>query len=154
MDFETAVGLCLQTPPVSTFVTVLDDGTAQAATLQGLRTTDYLVGYSNSYIRLNLNAICHHASGKKVPMPPRTSAVELHGAELEVLRTLRDKDVEDVRLRFKQGELDEIEATRSVENNSRLAFILDEVAYGDVTIKRKDRKTSQISVTKKRRVKK
>lgn len=87
-------------------------------------------------------------------MPPRTSAVELHGAELEVLRTLRDKDVEDVRLRFKQGELDEIEATRSVENNSRLAFILDEVAYGDVTIKRKDRKTSQISVTKKRRVKK
>lgn len=154
IEFETGLALCFQKPSTPVFVVVFDDGSAEVATLRSLRVTDYMVGYDLPYIRINLNALCCQVLGSDKLMPPRLPPLELLDKEREVFKLLHEGGADEVRLRLKDGAVSEIESVKKHEGAQRIADLMQDINYGEITVKIERGKPVHTTTVKKKRTKK
>lgn len=152
--FEVGLALCLQKRAVPVFVVVLDDGTAEVATLHSLRITDYMVGYDHPYIRVNLNTLCAEFFNSNKLMPPRVPAVELLDQERRIINSVRDQQLSEVKLHLKNGEIERLETTERFTELQNISNLMGDIGYGEITVQVENGKTVSVKKTKKTKTKK
>jgi hypothetical protein len=143
--FEFYVTLALSRQPV--FLLVFRDGGVQLATeaeYSGGATS--LIGGLADHIRLSLNEILRAVFPNIDLTPERESRISVSDEEFDVLVMLRTGDYSSVTIRYRDGELERIEAEEEVPER-RVIDILKEADYQDVTIKQRDGKVVHLSRT-------
>lgn len=154
VDFEAGLALCFQNPSTPVFVIVFHDGTTEIATLHSLHATDFLVGYDLPYIRINLNTICCDLIGNDSLMPPRTLALELLEEERDALYALRKSGADEIQLRMKEGQIEEIKSVKVHKGAERIAEIIQDMNFGEITVSVQNGKPAHTKTTHKKRTKK
>lgn len=153
LKFETGLSLCFHRPATPMFIVVFDDGSADIASLHSLRVTEYMVGYELPYIRINLNTLCCEIMGNDEIMPPRLNPLDsLSSDEIEVIKALSEKGADEIRIRLKNGSINEIERTQKHDSAERISELMREMNFGQITVKVENGKPAHTVSTKKKKV--
>lgn len=126
------------------YLIVFSDG--KAAALEGGRLAwncrEFKIG---DHICINLNRLASGIFEGKDFTPVYHS--DLDNNEVAVLLHMRDRDCESVSVKTKDGKIELIEATQTVEAQKRIVDLLKEHAYQDITVKRRGGKIVLIKRT-------
>ena len=141
----------MSTQPWPIFLVIFEDGYAEIATLHDLRITDSIVGYQHPYLRINLNTLCCEMLGNENCMPPLFQSDCFSSEEIELINDVRDGGLDELHIRFKQGNIDRIDRTKRVEGAQKIVDILRETQFGEITVQVHDGRAVQTTITKKTR---
>jgi len=143
--FEFYVTLALSRQLV--FVLMFQDGEVQLATeVQYSGGATSILGGLADHIRLSLNEILQAVFPNVDLVPERDSRISVSDEEFDVLLMLRTGSYNSVTIKYRNGEMERIEAEEEVPER-RIIDILKEADYQDVTIKRRDGKVVHVSRT-------
>lgn len=151
-DFELAIMMCSANPPMNFFIIVFDDGSAKVATLQSLWYNEATNGYATPYLRISLNALVCETLGSDRFTPEKVHPIVLNGEELDVIGNLREGGFDDMHVRVKNGEVHQIDKSRSIRDAERISDLLDQTRFGEITIKIENSKVVHTQHLKKERL--
>lgn len=147
-SLEMAIILCSQKTPV--FVMVLDDGFADIVVHDSIKFMELVGGYK-SYLLINVNNIWREimgdTEGKYIAEPPM--AVAVAKSEAEALTALRNKANDAVKVHLQGGNITRIDTTKQVDGAERIADLLKETNFGEVTVKVENGKAVHTEMVKK-----
>jgi DNA-binding transcriptional MerR regulator len=149
--FDVYVLHTLQRHPV--YVVVLEDGTGLLATEDEYMRSKRLNTLNVSHVVINLNNIMQRMITDKDLWPIYKKQMALTPEELNLLSYIRDGDYKEVKVKFKDGKVDLFEGTQSLERQEKLADILQQDDFQEVTLKRENGKTVQVSRIVKKKLK-
>jgi DNA-binding transcriptional MerR regulator len=142
-EFYVTQAMLLQ--PV--FLIVFEDGEvellAEGQSSEGLTR---MIGGLADHVRISLNGILRKLFPKVDLTPEVDVPLHVSDEEVHVLLTLRTGNYESVTLKYRDGEIERIEAEEEVPER-RIIDILKEADFQDVTIKRRDGKEVHVSRT-------
>lgn len=126
---------------------VFEDGGVQLATeneYTGGPTR--VIGGLADHVRISLNGVLQSLFPRMELSPKRDRSMALSDEELDVLVMLRTGNYNSVTIKYRNGEMERIEAEEQVPER-RIIDILKEADFQDVTIKRRDGKDIHVSRT-------
>lgn len=104
-----------------------------------------------NYICINLNRVVSKVLKGKDFSPAFRNVQTLNEDETEVLLNMRSGKYESVSVKMKNGEVEMIEATESVESQQKLVELLKDADYQTIEVKTRDGKVASIKRTVKKK---
>lgn len=105
----------------------------------------------DDHICINLNRLASRLFKDKDFSPPYRANVRLSDEEADMLLQMRSGNYESVTVKMKDGHIEMIESTETIEAQTRLVEILQDAAYQDIEVKTKEGKVVSIKRTVKQK---
>ncbi len=131
-------------------VIVLEDGKAGVLSEDMAQLSRDIYGFE-SFLSINLNAVVSRIYKGKDFSPVSQHSVSLNQEEIEVLFEMRQGRCSSINVRMKDGRVELIESTETVEAQKRLVDLLKEEEYQDIEVKKRDGKIVSIKRTKQKK---
>lgn len=129
---------------------VFDNGSATAISGEMLDVNHRFSDIEN-YICINLNRVVSKVLKGKDFSPAFRNVQTLNEDETEVLLNMRSGKYESVSVKMKNGEIELIEATESIESQKKLIELLKDADYQNIEVKTRDGKIASIKRTVKKK---
>jgi DNA-binding transcriptional MerR regulator len=139
-EYHVAHALAHRQP---TYLLVFRDGTAEPAYFEQYQTSLTLISLAD-HIHININEILQALFPSRDMTPVYEPSPTLTNEEFEAVFLLRTGNYDSITLKGKGGKIETIEAEETISNTERLTDILNDSAYQDVEIKRRDGKTVSV----------
>lgn len=134
------------------FLAVFDNGEAIPCSLGQFETAKYLGSFGDC-ILISINDILQEIFPKKNLSPNWKISMELNDDELELLITIRLKEWSEVKIKGKDGKIEMIERTESIDNETRIVDILTKGDYQNIEVIQENKKIVSIKRTEKNKLK-
>jgi len=142
--FEWAVArvICRK---LETYILVFADGNAYPISKESLDARNRC-SFLDCYISINLNNLVMDIFKDK-DFYPHAAGFTLTEDELSLINDIRKGNFESIRIRLKDGKIEMIEATESINAQKRIIEILNDADFQDIEVKKKDGKIVSIKRT-------
>ena len=146
--FEFSILRCLHRNPL--FIIVFEDGWCEYMYKHDYE-LNMQTGFLNekAYLMVNLNQ-CVSAVFPKLNKPEHMGLVELSQIELGVIEKIRQGDLNELHLRFKDGQVESLK--KIYRGNDNYQGLIDKIEYGEYTVKLQNGKTVFTEVSELERV--
>lgn len=150
LEFYTAVAFVNNVPIHALFFT---DFRAEIATLYEILESSEKRGIAN-HISININAILQGLFPTKNLKPNYTNFIELTDSDNEILETIRNEKVEEIKLSVKNGIPIIMQFTLDEPVQSNIGELKNKNAYQEISIKQHKSKTQSVKRTISKKFKK